>query len=78
MHDHIEMSGELVKAYLFRPNAFMSLVANGIGGTLVKWSRVLLLRKPDGKFGEPESFVCAFLFWLAGFMNVIYSSQWFR
>jgi len=59
-------------------NTAVSLLAVGVGGILVLWSLVCLLGGPDGKIGEPESFVYAFLFGVAGFTEILYSWKWFK
>jgi len=56
----------------------MSLLTIGLGGLLLLWSLVCLLGGPDGKFGEPESFMYAALFGVLGFMIVFFSYKWFR
>ncbi|MDQ1237876.1 MAG: hypothetical protein QG577_60 [Thermodesulfobacteriota bacterium] len=55
----------------------MSLLAICLGGLLLLWSLVCLLGGPDGKFGEPESFVYASLFGILGFLTISYARKWF-
>jgi len=56
----------------------ISLLAMGLGAVLLLWSLVCLLGGPDGKLGDPESFMYASFFGIVGCIIVLYSWKWFR
>lgn len=72
------MTGGVMKRYGLWASAILSVPSMVLGGISLLWSLVCLLGGPDGKLGDPESFVYAFLFGIVGFMVVLYSWKWFR
>jgi hypothetical protein len=66
-----------MKAIMFICSA-VSLLIILAGGCLLLWSLVCLLGGPDGKFGEPESFLWAALFAALGLAVVLPARIWFK
>lgn len=56
----------------------LSLLAMALGGLLGLWSLVCLLGGPDGKFGEPVSFMYAAVFAGLGLLVFVPSRRWHR